>query len=422
MLNIQKYISCFETIEEANTYLSSNFKIDCKEDTVLSEADRTWYSVYVYSPRMHADLTDPIVQEANCLILDEDGSLVAKAANIAHEVASPEGLPQSFILENARVLERGEGIPIVIFNVEGEWFVGSRFSADAREKPLNPTGSLSYGFRVKDYLEFKKGSEWDTRFMNVDPRLCFSFLYVPLGSEGRVIPSKHEELMLLDVINLENGEELPQYRVDSMANNLSFMRPHYRSINGTNSLRHILKTMPWFRVGITLIDRNGLRVEIENPLYRVLKNAQAAGGRIEPIHVVKIFQACRDETDALQILQMFPKYHDIMKIAQETVDELWGELFTLWNSAKIIAKNKKSFAKFVDHHYLKHLLFMYREGKITSMRQGVLDLPPYKIVINMQRKHDKDLSIARRCLKIDNGGGDVRIEKDRSQTLSSEGL
>lgn len=402
MLNIQKYISCFENIKEANTYLSSKFKIDCIEDTLLSDITNTWYPVHVYVPRLHADLTDPIVQEANCLILDEDGGLVAKAADIAHEVASPEELPQSFILENASVLENGEGTPITIYNLEGEWFVGGQFSADAREIcSQSRRGNLSYGFRVKEFMELKSVGEWDSKFINVDPRLCFSFLYVP--PDGKLIPSSHEELVLLDVVNLETGEELPQDRVDSLANSLSLMRPKKRSVHGMNSLRHIMGSMPWTRTGITLVDRNNLRVEIANPIYQAIRNAKKAAGKVQPVHVVKIYQACRDEVDMMQIVRMFPEFKDLIKLTHVTVDELWGELLSLWNTAKR-ERDDKGFAKVVDHHAFKHILFEYRRGNVSNIKEALANLKPHKLLASMVIKHDRDLSLAARYLRIENGG------------------
>jgi len=410
MLNIQKYISCFDDIREANTYLSSKFKIDCIEDTILSSVDHTWYSAYVYVPRLHADLSDPIVQEANCLVLDEYGNLVAKAADIAHEVASPELLPQSFVLEGARVIERGEGSLVTIYNLEGEWYVGGQFSVDAREMPALSKGGLSYNFRVQSFLEFKRGAEWDVRFMNVDPRLCFSFLYT-CPEDNRVVPHKHEELVLLDVINLDDGEELPQDRVDSLANHLSFFRPRSRSIHGMNSLRHILKTMQWSRAGITLIDRNGLRVDIENPILRALRNAKNAGARISPTHLVKLYQACRDEVDVLQIVRIFPEYDDLLKLTHDTIDELWGELITLWNTAKR-EKDDKGFAQMVEHHALKHLLFEYKQGRINNIKEAIIKLKPQKLLASIAVKHDKDLNLFARCLKVDNGGTNGGSEKD----------
>lgn len=406
MLNIQKYISCFDNIAQANLYLKRNFRIDVIEDTVLSQVDGSWYATYVYVPKPTADLKDPIVREANCLILDEDGELIAKAADIAHELASLKEIPQDFNLEGARVFERTEGVLLTVYNIEGEWFVGSQFSVDAREEPFEKTGYLSYGSQFKDYLEAKADARmnWYERFQNVDPRLCFVFQYLSPQVRGRIFPIMHKELVLLDIINKADGKPLPQSRVDGIANSWKMLRPPYRSVQGISSLSILARNMPVFRTGLTVISKDERRIEIANPIYKALYNAKAARGRIEPTHVVKIVSACRDSVDFMQVEKAFPEYRDIMQITKEAIDRTWGELYTLWNHAKRHVDDKP-FAKEVMHHPLNYLLFMFKHGKINSIKDAVEGLPAQKIVELMRVRDDKELSLKTRCLRIDNGGG-----------------
>ena len=409
MLNIQKYISCFDNVEQANVYLRSNFKLDVIDDTILSDVDGSWYNVYIYVPRPSADLADPIVQEANCLILDEDGELIAKAANIARSVASVEQLPQSIVLENARVIERCEGVLLVIYNLEGEWFVGSQFSADARETPFGKKGFLSYGSQFKTHLLNIRGqqAEWYDFFINVDPRLCFSFLFRLPKSSG-LLPTVSYDIKLLDIINTADGRSLSQERVDKIAASWCISRPPYRVGRDVDSLQVAVRSMPLFRAGITIIDKNDVRIDIDNPIFNALRNAKEARGRITPVHIAKIFNSCRDNVDLKQIERAFPEYKPILEITEAVTEELFGELITLWNHAKRYTDDK-SFAREVMHHPLNYLLFMFRNGKINSLRDAVMELEPNKLVEQAVRKYDKELQLAARILRVENGGGNEGI-------------
>ena len=75
MLKIQEFISCFDDVFNAYIYLKRNLNIDVSLHTLENKDDK--YGMALFKPSAKADMTNPIVQEANCLILGEDGDLLA---------------------------------------------------------------------------------------------------------------------------------------------------------------------------------------------------------------------------------------------------------------------------------------------------------------------------------------------------------
>jgi hypothetical protein len=205
--------------------------------------------------------------------------------------------------------------------------------------------------------------------------------------------------------NTESGKELSISRVDEFADKWKFRRPTRQSMRSMKALDMILKNpMPLIK-GTMLIDKNGMRVKVPNPIYDAVKNAKMAGNMVKPLHAAKILQACKDQVDILQVARAFPEFQHVLGFFMQVRDELWNELLILWNTARDYQKDDKRFAEIVQYHPLNALLFMLKDGKINSLKEAVYTLDPHKIMRNAERKYEKEFDVIKRSLQISNSFG-----------------
>lgn len=387
MLKIQEFLECFDSIIEASRFLKKNLHVELSPFLI----DGTHY-VFLAQPKQKADLTHPIVKETNLLLLDENGDVLAKAWDFPTIAHGPKDIPTWFDFGNANYSEEmPDGDLIVIYNIEGTWYV------ETGDSPIgvgNPT--FDHEKAVITLLE-KRFGRWDKAFKNVNPFLCFVFCFVHPDNK-KIMPIISPELYLMAIINLENSKELSYNTVDTIGDEMGFTRPPSVEINGTNSFMHHLNKMRTFAPGLMLRDKMLNRVFIPNPIYLAMKKALDAGPEIRPGHVAGIVQACRDEGDIDGISMSYYYIAPMLNLLWRVKKELWTEMLDLW----AIASRKPSmqeFAKIVQYHPLNFLLFLQRDNKIPSIKDGLDRLTPMKMYSVAKRREPREYSVAVKKLK-----------------------
>ncbi len=407
MLKIQEFISCFENITEANMYLRMGLGLSIKKDELVDSGDGKVRTVYLYNPGVHSNMTDPLVQEANALILDDKANLVAKGPNHPLEALCPEELPGNFRLDGAEAEEMTDGTMVLVYNYKGEWQVATKDSADGTNYvPGLKLSAFTFGHEVRNLIQrrFPNG-EWESAFSDVDANLCFAFDYVSPHNRN-IMPYVAPGLFLLSITNVKDGTELKPYLVRAMAKKFDYPYPRWNSIAGSNSLVKFLYNIKSLSKGIILMDTHGAKVKIPNPIYYAVKSAKAAGERIVPTHIAKILCSCRDDTDISIIRSTFPEYSKHMKLLKKVREQLWGELLTLWNATRDYRQDDKKFAEAVLHHPLNCFLFMLKDGKASSLKESVEGLDPRRLADLAEGKYEKEFARQSiKSLQISNCGG-----------------
>lgn len=405
MLKIQEFISCFKDIEEANMYLRRGPCLKIREDQLLMHDGASGVrDMYLYNPGIHSDMTDPLVQEANALILNHEAKLVAKGPNHPLEALCPEELPASFRLDGAEAEEMTDGVMVMIYNYEDKWHIATEESVDGSNYvPGMQLSTFSHDYEVRGLIQRRYGN-WPGPFDSVSTYLCFTFDYV--SPHNRIImPYTSPGLFLLSITDTRDGTELRPYLVNKHANKWSYLRPDWNSMGGANSLAKFLYKIRPLSKGVMLRDTHGTRIKIPNPIYYAIKAAKDAGERISSTHIARILCSCRDDADVTIIKSSFPEYSKHLDLMDKTKAHLWKELLVLWNTARKYKDDNKEFAKAVMHHPLNCFLFMLKDKKISSLRESVEGLDPRKLARIAEGRYEKEFDSCKRSLMITNCGG-----------------
>lgn len=394
MLKIQEYMSYYDSMDDALVYLKRNLNID-HEDYALKTG-----RVVLLKPGHRADMANPLVREANCLVLDEDAWLLAKAWNHPTIVNKPEDLlPGDFKLSKSTCEETPDGKVVVVYNIDKEWIIGTDSSVEDSE--------------VKKHLEHCF-TRWDKPFQNINPFLCFIFNYVSPDS-GSVMPILTRQLYLTGAVNLETGNELPSCMLDSISDRIGIHRPHWADVYGASSLTQRICSMRTLAPGLMLRDEYNNRVFIPNPIHSAVHYAKMTGELCRPSHVVRILQACRDKADVTSIAASYKNIGPMLELLWKVQYDLFEELIMLWSVVRHYP-NMKDFGMAVQHHPLRHILFMFKNEGSGCIKTEIDKLKPLKLTRIAENKWEKEYISATQLLKFTGGtNGDSKVEEENQE-------
>lgn len=417
MLKIQEFISCFDKIDEANEYLKRNLNISHTVHTLDGD-----YSVILYEPGRRADMTNPIVRETHRLVLDETGSLVAKAWDYPKIADDVNEFPAEFSFGSPNIVEElPDGEMVIVYNIEGKWVIGTKDTTNGIEGfPNSASRGFTHARQVKELLT-GRFERWDHPFANSNPYMCFVFTYVNPHNSSCITPAVTSDLYLMGVINLETGREFNTEMVDVLADKMGFAHLHRGEIYGLSSLSHKLRNMHTLSPGLMLRDKRNNRVIISNPIYTTVKNAQSAGERIQPIHIAKILNACRDEKDMADITASFQDYGPMLELMWVVRQNLHYELKMLWDMAKAKRRSMAEFTEIVHYHPLNYILYMLLSGAAASVTEQINALKPHKLVELTKMRERKEFEAASRLMKFAGGSTNEDEEGEGSLPYCREG-
>jgi hypothetical protein len=337
------------------------------------------------------------VRECHGLLLDDIGQLVAKSWNIPKVC---EDLSEVPLGKDAVAEEMPDGGSVIIYNMEGRWHIASDASVDASEYiPGMRMPGFTYANETMRFL-LRNNMEWYKPFSNSNPNLCFSCIFVNKYAKTPQ-PSFADKLYLMAVHNLENAQELHADSVGAMAGRLRLARPRHRKIESLGDLKKMWNGRHALCPGL-MVRSHGERYFVSNKIYTAVENALEAGDLITPTHIAKIYQACEDFSELLEVAKIYSGWCDMMAVLRLTKETFWKELIELWR----VVKNEddmRTFAAIVKHHELNPLLFMRKDKKITSFSGELNKMAPQKLVGLARVKFEKEFKMAERLIKFEGG-------------------
>ena len=409
MTRVQEFIDCFSSIEEAVPYLKRNLGIDCKHYII----DSGTVDVWMCSVGNRAELDDPLVRESSMMVLDDHNYLLAKPWNLPFVVEnSSVGTPDGFNFgRDCIAYDVPDGTIVMIYNIDGKWMVASPNDPEGQEYlGATPLPTLTYEFETKSTLNNMFGL-WTNAFRNVNPHLCFIFSFVSPYDLG-VMPIQQPELTLMGVTNLETGQQLTFDNVDRLANQMGFPRVNWRAVSSSTGLHNRLMNMRALAPGLMVEDKEGERMFIPNPIYKAVQRALLSGDRANGTHMATIVQSCRDKADKVTVSVAYECFAKMLDLLWAVRVDMWHELSTLWNCANEF--DGPEFAKLIDHHPLKHILHLYKKGKIHSIKDELYKLKPHKLAEITQMKWEKEFELAQQLLKFNGGNSYATSNQEES--------
>ncbi|TET61141.1 MAG: hypothetical protein E3J47_05905 [Candidatus Stahlbacteria bacterium] len=386
MLKIQEFISCFNSIEEANVYLKEKLSLSITDDYLHNYSKKS--KVYIYNKGKHSDINNPLVREANGLILDESYTLLSKGLDHHYNARGIENLPEGFKLYRSNIEEMTAGMMIIIFHYMGVWSVAAKDSIN----------DVDYTIDVKKTIGRSPDKCWTSAF-NENKNYIYVFDFI--SKEYKTVwPSSALKLYLLTIIDKETGKELDPFVVDDISECLGFDRPRHREIVGRRSLSTFMSCNRIPTRGV-ILSKNGIRIKLSDSLYYSIKAAGEVEDRIEPIHIAKIFLSCKDNVDLVVVSKAFPKYADFLLLFDKTMEKVWQDLTVIWTSIQHLMNEPAEFARAVPPYPLSHLLFMYKNKQIKTFREGIKKLSPHRLINITKGKYEKEFEAINRYLKAD---------------------
>jgi len=308
MLKIQEFIGCFDNIDKAHIYLRANAGVDAVLHNV-SDDDGYVHDLFLYKPTKNADMNNPLVREAHCLIMNDRAELLSKAWDYPLDVKTEKDFPGEFsFTRDTFVSDQMDGEIVVIYNLEGRWVIGTPNSADTWNDAVDKVSpSYTWDSDIKALLSGNTVNAWDVKLKELNPFMCLVFSYVS-PHNTKVMPILKPSLTLLACINTETGKEFPTSMVTKLSDKLNMSMTDWHPISGSTAISVRLNRMRTLSPGVILCDNIGHRLMIHNPIYKAVKSALDAGERCRPVHVVKILQSCRDKLDAMTIGRSYPDF------------------------------------------------------------------------------------------------------------------
>lgn len=386
MLKIQEFISCFDSIEEANVCLKRELSLSITDSHLYNYSEKS--KVYIYNRGKHSNINNPLVREANGLILDKNHVLLAKGLDHHYNVKNIEDPPKDFKLYRSSVEEMTTGMMIIIFNYKGVWSVATKDSIN----------DVDYTIDVKRIIGRNPDKCWTSLF-NENKNHIYVFDFI--SKEYKTVwPCSAFKLYLLTIIDKETGKELDPFVVDDISEYLEFDRPKHKEIVGRRSLSAFIACNRIPSRGV-ILSNSGVRVKLLNPLYYSIKAAGEVENRIEPIHIAKIFLACKDDIDLMVISKAFPKYADFLLLFDRAVKKVRDDLMIIWMSIQHLMNDSAAFARAVPPYPLSPLLFMYKNKQIKTFKEGIKKLSPHRLINITKGKYEKEFEASNRHLKVD---------------------
>ena len=400
MLKIQEFISCFSSIEDANIHLSHTLALTIEESYLRWPKGES--KIYIYNKGRHSDIDNPLVREANGLILNKNCSLVTKGPNHHYKIKNIKDLPDEFRLYKSNINEMTTGTMVTVFNYKGVWNISNK----------NSINDTDYSIDVKKTLNDHIDTWWTSVFDTVygSYQNCI-YIFDFISSRNKSVwPCTTFELRLISVLNNITGEELNPNIIDDIALKLDLSRPRHATITGRRSLSSFMSKARIPSKGFILDDGN-IKAKISNTLYYSVKAAVEAKDNVEPIHIAKIFLACNDGIDKVLVADTFQNYKDFMDLFNKTINKVWQDMVIVWTSIERFSNDPKMFANSVPEHPLSYLLFMFKDKKIKTLLAGIKTIPAERLVEITKYKYEEEFYRLTRQLKTDNAYEDNILSK-----------
>jgi hypothetical protein len=338
MLKIQEYISCFDSVEEAVEWLSIKFGIETYADLDGNT---------LLMPGENYDIDSSIASEANYMVLDKDGNLLAKSWDIPRTVNNPLNVPCSFSTGNpGTAYEIPDGEIVVFYEDKGGLKIATRDSADDSWYYKNFEDSVfTVGNEVIAHLN-RVFDDWTVPFENIHKSMCLTMMY---SSEvtNNINPSEGHQVRLIGAFNRDTYEELSPRDLVAMATGMQVLGPELREYNGYRSLAKHIHSLDVHSRGLMLVSYTGGRLFLRNRIYDAIIKAE---GKRDVDSITEVFGSCTNTKEMKKVSELRPRYNRVYWLMEKTRWKIEQEMKELWEVNR--NKSRSDFDAAVKMHPL----------------------------------------------------------------------
>jgi len=401
MLAIQEFIGLFDNVREANHHLTKNLHIKIYRDA-LQIGTTALEDVYIYNKSAKSPPGDPIVQEANGLILNQKAEIVSMGFKNFYNIGKPHAAKMSWSNTKAQVMD--DGSLVVIYYYKGSWNIQTKYYANANETMRN--SQISFRIAVVETLKVMFGNRPYAPFDNYPNRdMCYVFEYVSPYNVW-ITPYHDSNLILLGVVHKGDLREMSDSWVDAWMVNYcrgyKFMRPREFHIDNIQDAYSLIPFIQSLRRGLVIKDYKDNRAKIINPEYAFIERLICTAGEFSP----NLFASIALSEDGNRIAHHYPQFKAVIRMYHETLYELSKISVNAWGKIKNI-ENKKAFSAVVQSYpsIVKSTLFMMRRKQVEHMEAAFKRIRPKKLTAAVKWRYGNKFTDELRKLEL--GGSEI---------------
>lgn len=383
MLAIQEFVSLFDSIRDANHYLTENLHLKIYKD-ILQIGTTALEDVYIYNKSTKSPPEDAIVQEANGLILNNKGEIVSMGFKNIYNVGKSYAAKIDY--KNAEALLMDDGSLVVIYHYKGQWNIQTKYYANANETMRN--SQITFRTAVTEVLKAMFNNRPFAPFDNYPNRdMCYVFEYVSPYNVW-ITPYHNSNMILLGVVHKGDLREMSNSWVDAWQVNyckaLRFMRPRGWPVDGVKEAYRLIPFVQSLRRGFVIKDYKDNRAKIVNPEYAFIERLISTPGELSP----NLFASIALSENGRRIVYHYPQFEKIIKMYHDTLYELSRITTKAWVRSRH-AEDKKVFAREVQEYppIVKATLFMMRRNQVEHIEAAFKKIRPKKLTAAVKWRH-----------------------------------
>lgn len=395
MLAIQEYINLFPDIEKANEHLTEDLHIRIKKqelllpDNVVAVGIPEDVYLYNYHP-VKSPHGNSIVEECNGLILNKDAEVVSMSFPRIYTMS--EKCAPEMEWNRARAELQADGVLVVVFNYKNKWHIQTKTDVHAVEPMVSYNISIRVGaMTVLDTMfEDKRGPFYPFEKCDM-PNFCYVFEFVSPYNKY-ITPYHDANLILLAVFDKKNLVEMSDRWINQFQRNYCdgwmFARPRAYGVEDAKYIGGLIEHMDIKQKGFIVIDNEGNRVKIRNPVYRALEKILNSKGEVSPEAYAKIALSGY----ARHVRGAYPEYNYMLNMFTSSIASITASATHAWEEyyGKHAHRNDycgKEFFRRISHlpKMFRTILLRMKQEKVDCIQQGVSEMRPKTLVMATKR-------------------------------------
>jgi hypothetical protein len=302
-------------------------------------------------------MSEPLVQQARGIILDEDNgwAVVARPFDKFFNYGEPNAAEVDW--STARVQEKLDGSLMILYFYDGAWHVASSGTPDA-------AGDVNGSEETFADLFWRV---WEEKGYLPPRDTSFTYCFELMTKHNRVVVQHPENrLVLIGMRHTEHGyEERVDYEWASCAGappRSGWERVKYFRLQSIADVEQTFAVMdPLKQEGYVVVDADFKRLKVKHPGYVAIHHMKDGFGPKRALDIIRT-------GEKTELLAHFPEWRPEFDATQARFDAFVRDLESLYAAHQAIPV-QKDFAAAVKHSPSSAALFSVRAGKAASIRE-----------------------------------------------------